>query len=531
MRKKFNVYSFWFITITLIYFLSLLSMSGSMLGNTDNIYLINRAEQMLSCIKDGNTPFFYYNDLGGVGYGSSFFYGHLTLYPFLPLLLIGKLSFLYTYVSVSYLLIALGVSQLSKRFVRDYSFITMMFMSSTFVFLMFNYIKMYANMLGVGLGFLFLAFIIDFFRDKKSFIPAGLLFFLLINTHLLTSVICFVLTIVIMIYYFDKSRLKDYVKFSLFTCMVCSYFVANFLYHIDQLNNLADINKFVINSFYVQNVYGISIIPFEYLLQNLILNNINSLLLVDLLVLVVFSLTLAKSRKSISLRLKILLIIGFVLTILGVRPIWVWFNKNVIITPFQFPFRYMIFILFFMMLIVFSRVKSRDLKLFLCFYSIIYTCICSLTLNFQITEEYSNLDKYTGNGEYVSERFVCDTDEFAKLSSQVLDSNGREYDYQINGNSLVFDVTSDANIAISIPKLYYSGYVAYLDDRELEISEGYSQFVELKIPECSQGTVSVYYRHPIFLKILDLCCLLVVLVSFISDLRRRYRLGITYKIS
>ena len=46
-------------------------------------YLYNRAYQMLSCFQDGNMPWFYYNDFGGVGYGSSFFYGQLTLVPFL----------------------------------------------------------------------------------------------------------------------------------------------------------------------------------------------------------------------------------------------------------------------------------------------------------------------------------------------------------------------------------------------------------------------------------------------------------------
>lgn len=94
-KKKVDIYIIGCIIISLICIFKLLTIQQSMLSNSDNIYLINRATQMLNCIKDGNIPFFYYNDFNSVGYGSSFFYGHLTLYPFLPLLLLGDLPFLY----------------------------------------------------------------------------------------------------------------------------------------------------------------------------------------------------------------------------------------------------------------------------------------------------------------------------------------------------------------------------------------------------------------------------------------------------
>lgn len=41
--------------------------------SSDFIFLSNRAHQMLSCLQDGNLPFFYYNDSNGVGYGSTFY--------------------------------------------------------------------------------------------------------------------------------------------------------------------------------------------------------------------------------------------------------------------------------------------------------------------------------------------------------------------------------------------------------------------------------------------------------------------------
>ena len=61
--------------------------------------------------------FFYYKDFGGVGYGSAFFYGHLTLYPFLPVLAIGgKIAFVYVYIAVIYVIAFTGVRQVASRF-------------------------------------------------------------------------------------------------------------------------------------------------------------------------------------------------------------------------------------------------------------------------------------------------------------------------------------------------------------------------------------------------------------------------------
>lgn len=98
-----------YVVIIAAYFITLFLMRGNMMSNSDVTFFVNRANQMLNCIKDGQVPFFYYNDFGGVGYGSSFFYGQLTLYPFLPLLLISKLAFIYGYITVMIVLVITGV--------------------------------------------------------------------------------------------------------------------------------------------------------------------------------------------------------------------------------------------------------------------------------------------------------------------------------------------------------------------------------------------------------------------------------------
>ena len=50
---------------------------------SDVAFLFNRVDQLRQIILDGNLlKGFFYNDFQGVGYGSSFFYGYLTLLPF-----------------------------------------------------------------------------------------------------------------------------------------------------------------------------------------------------------------------------------------------------------------------------------------------------------------------------------------------------------------------------------------------------------------------------------------------------------------
>lgn len=167
-KFKIDIYTLGLVAVSLIYLIKIISIKDTMLDSVDNAYLINRASQMLTCIKDGNVPFFYYNDFAGVGYGSSFFYGQLTLYPFLPLLLIGKLPFLYAYITVAYIINVIGILQLTKRFTSEYKFISLIYVCSTLNLLLFITTKMYANMMGFGLGFLFLAYMIDFIRDNKK---------------------------------------------------------------------------------------------------------------------------------------------------------------------------------------------------------------------------------------------------------------------------------------------------------------------------------------------------------------------------
>ena len=186
MLKKLKIYDF---IILLLMLWSLTSILGCMNADSmsDALFLYNRVAQLRTCILEGHIlGIFYYNDIGGIGYGSSFFYGYLTLIPFICIT--DRVLFIKIFFIVSYIILYLGAKSFIKRFSKDYDFIAFLFMASPFIVTLFVGTSMYLNYFAIGISLFFLAKCIDFFRDEKSFYPASILFFLLLNTHIITSV-------------------------------------------------------------------------------------------------------------------------------------------------------------------------------------------------------------------------------------------------------------------------------------------------------------------------------------------------------
>lgn len=501
--------------------------------NPDLRFLYNRALQMYNCISEGNIPYFYYNDFGGVGYGSAFFYGHLTLYPFLPFVKLGLDKFLLIYSSVTILLTYLGSLTLAKRFTSNYKFISLIYIGSCFTLQMFYTTGTYANNFGVALSFFFLAYCIDFFRDNKSFIKATLLFYLIINTHLITSLLSFLVCCLLLIVYFDKNRLKDYIKFAIITCLVCSYFILNFFYHSDILTSTTKINETMLT--YAQNsnsnVIGnyMSNTPYLGTIDLIILSLLNVDLSVsgfrifNLVTIFFLVLYLLKRRKSLSKKEFCAIIIVMVLTIISERSIWLGLNKICLI-PFQFPTRYMHYCILCTLIVCFRYLDSRKVKSIL----FIFSC-CDLILISAMTNKLTDTSHYTDlfcqveNGEYLDESFTWDTNEFYYLSSHVVGDDNVEYSYSLNENILFIDYNGNSS-NITIPKLYYKGYAAETNDGVvLPIAKGYSQFINIDVSNIDNCTIVVQYKHPLLFVILDLLCNCMVLVLFWNNVYKNYK--------
>lgn len=508
-KQKFKM-EYWyyiaFFIIAIIYIYSFFKNLDNTINNSDVAFLINRATQMINCLRDGNIPWFYYNDFFGVGYGSSFFYGQLTLYPFLPFLLISEKLFLGIYFIIALIIHFIGVYRLTKKITTNYKFITFLYFTSTFTFTLFCFIKMYACIMGISLSILFISFCIEFFRDKKSSIPASLIFFLILNTHLISALLSFIICVIIMIYYLEKNKIIDYIKFALVTIVLCSYFIINFIYHSNVIDNISEINRYIYTNTSISSYLNLANFPFGLLFNSLINTNFTGLYLFNLTLFGVSLFLFLKNFKKNKLRINLLLFLSIFIIILSTTKIWLWFNLNVFLTPIQFSFRFLPYILLFILIVLFSRFNNKYYKLMLGLVMLISLCILPSKFNYSnnLNMKANLIDTYIGNGEYLSSDFSYDFETFLDKINIIIDSNDNIYNYSENKGIISFNIETNKEIQVMIPKLYYNGYVAYCNNQKLQVNWGESQFLEINIPKDMSGTIYVYYNHPIWLIFLAL---------------------------
>lgn len=472
-------------------------------------YLYNRAYQMLSCFQDGNMPWFYYNDFGGVGYGSSFFYGQLTLVPFLIFIPIGFEPFINAYIITTIILHFVGSYCLFKRFCKQPYWVSVLYISCYFSYYNFLTSGTYSNLFAIGLSFFYIAFCIDFFRNKKSFIPAALIFYLIMNTHLITSIVTFGITLILLGYYWDKTRIKDCFKFFITTCVLCSYNVLNMLYHSGIINRTNEINARVIKDLKDSLPRSIDLymdkIPFGGLLSSLVLKNVNGYHLFNWVFLGIIVFLIYKYKVLKNKKVFCLLVVSCLTLIISMRPIWLAINQKVLI-PIQFPNRLTPYIICFIFIIAFKNLDRVKLYVLL-----FITCLPELFVGpffmYEIPDEYkalvTDLDCQIVNGEYLDSSFIFDKDLFELYSSSVIDvDTGAHYAFQRNNNQIIVDDLDKSNITLQFPKLYYKGYT--LTDNfgnRYEVRKGISQFCTVTIDNRTQRVV-LQYQHPVWLKAL-----------------------------
>ena len=455
---------------------------------TDNIFLYNRAVQILDCLEAKTYPYYYFDDFGGLGYGSSFFYGQLTLFPFIPFVKYGISVFLKVYLLATLLVNFLGVSLFTKRFTKNSNIIALLYITSS----LYSMMHINTNKLGVGLSFIFLAFCIDFFRDDKNFIPASLMFVLVFNTHLITSLLSVVICVMIMIYYFNSKNLLKYLAFCINTVLLCLYNIVNMLWHYMDFN----LNSSYLVDLFSSNSSNYCIQPFIFsdFISRVILKNFNynGVSYCSFLVIFIGLILFIKSKSYIKKKELLLIILSIFLTILGLQPIWSIFYKytNIVI---QYPIRYMPYILVFWLIIL---LRKSDTKVV---YIILIVPILSLMLPEYSLTDSSNLsymDCQIMGGEYLDSSFIRTEENIKNHSGRVISDKGDIVSYTELDNKLYIDLPKDNNYKnILVPKLYYKGMS---NNMGFDTYKGFSQFTQIDINNWS-GILVVSYNQPILL--------------------------------
>ena len=494
----------------------------NLLGNEDYYFLYNRARQLLNCIQDGESIGFFYNDFNGVGYGSTFFYGYLTLIPFLPLLNIGGTIFLNAYLVVASMLFCFGTMYLVSRFTDKYVWITCLYLLSTFVLEMFSTTGLIVNLFAVGLSFFFVGTCIDFFRNSKKFIVSSILFFLILNTHLITALLSFILCVILCVCYFDKNRLKEYMLFVGVTVVFCSHFILDFIWHLDMPMFLNKINQgFISNMTSASTIhdgfFGSNFIFCDVLTLYLIkATNVDGYSLFGIGFLTISLIVLIKYYKTLS-RKEVICLLSFVVgLIVGLTSVWMRL-LDICNIPIQFPMRYMFYLLLGFYIIVCRRIEKKGVVVALFVLSIpniifrLYVSDMTLDMN-TLTDLYTH---QIVNGEYLSEDFDFNIDNFEERRNQVVDEKGNTYFYVKDKGKLYIKYDTNAKHTLTLPKLYYRGYVCRNIETNtiLEVQKGTSQFITITIPSNNNGIYEIYYDDTFFARWQVISYILVVILS------------------
>ena len=527
MKKLHKGYCF--IVLMVMCFILLLSLDfiesmNNPSQSSDLYFLFNRVMQLRDYVFDNKSILgvFYYYDLNGVGYGSSFFYGYLTLLPLIfikDFVLFGKLFYM-----LSFLTLYFGVRAFFKRFSKNFEFISCLFMVSPLIMLLFNVTTLYLNFFAVGLSFFFLARCIDFFRDNKSFLPASLLFFLIINTHVITAFLSVIFCALLCIHYFDRTRIRGYSKFFMVTTLMCSYFTVSFLWHSEGVTNVGVAQNGLVSKYDTQlkdgmidSFYGTS---FFGGISNVVLvlsDKIHGALIITTPLLVCFGLFyFFRSSRSIKTNLNMLLVL--ITAVLSVHPVWMWLYRRVNIL-FQFPLRYLFYTYAVFLVLCFRNGISKRIK------ALLLSTVLVNSLFFGFSSSLATLNTNTavvgqvGNGEYLSKEFVRNEKTFNKLASSC------EFDFKKDGRYTYINVTDDTKKWVLVPKLWYKGYVAETEDgKRLPCRMGYSQFVEFNT-EGYIGQVKVYYAHTWWLYTLEVMNYILVFGCFLYIIARKWGRG------
>lgn len=530
-KERKSVWLLGVVALLSIYMFTLLDDSAIWLDDVQFLY--NRLYQIADCFRHGYYPFLYYNDIGGIGYGSPIFYGQLTLFPFLPFAQNIEL-FIKVYLLVCLLLSFFGFRFFLKR-ISEYATLCSVFYIVGMPFIYLYSGSLPAALLGSAFSWFFFGYCIDFFRDRTHFSGVLLSFFLVYQSNLNSAILALLACFCLFLVYFDRRRVHDYGRLFLCSLALMAYNIYNMLYHIDALNLgvVADLFGPVSERSFSGRLLSVSPVG-EYVVRAALHDSLGVDMccgFMSLCLFVLFVYYVGLGCKVQSRRYRVCLaVFGLILVLayaVGLYMVWPSLYDLLGGVLFvQFPIRYII-ILYGVAIAFLARVIKYDSVI--CW--ILIVCILDFVMANPMSwrggveggELVGPIRNQLCNAEFAGSSFVDSLDVIHEYGSCVHSDLGISYQFSNEYNGLSVDCSGNTGgDVITLPKLYYEGYRAIGDDGKVfDVSSGYSNYCQVSLGDY-QGVLRLEYVVPVWLLCTFVMQIVTVFVLIFDSIWRRF---------
>lgn len=528
ISKKKNIVLF-LLVIAIISSITLFLISNMSRGH-DLAFHLSRISAIKDNLKLGIVGgYIYPNYLGGYGYGNGLFYPDLFLY--IP----AFFSYLGLSVITSYKLFLLLISFCSVGAmyicVKGISKNKKSALISSFIygFASYRLIDMFTRAaLGETLAFVFAPIIIYgmyeiIYGDYKKFYiltigMSGLILSHLISTYLIGIVLVIMCLVNIKKLFKEKKRILYLVLAALATVCLTAYFIFPMLEQMLSgkfiFNNLDETSKLLERSLPIWSIF--IEFPYHVLRKLWIPTGIG----IGFIVLIYYYF---KNFKNYDKFTHFCFITAMIFLICATN-IFPWNLFQNILSPIQFPWRfYFISVLLLSVgsgLMLSKSTKDINKRARVLFILFLIPVITISTVNFFEKNIKEVGDYEISFGEYMP--LSADKNYILERKDVITTTYPLEHSFTRNGLELTINYNDNqGNNSLELPLLYYKGYKAISNDKELNVYQTNNGLVGVDIND-EEGTIYVYYGGTKIQKLSKIVSIITMIV-FVIYLRLRKR--------
>lgn len=528
ISKKKNIVLF-LLVIAIISSITLFLISNMSRGH-DLAFHLSRISAIKDNLKLGIVGgYIYPNYLGGYGYGNGLFYPDLFLY--IP----AFFSYLGLSVITSYKLFLLLISFCSVGAmyicVKGISKNKKSALISSFIygFASYRLIDMFTRAaLGETLAFIFSPIIIYgmyeiIYGDYKKFYiltigMSGLILSHLISTYLIGIVLVIMCLVNIKKLFKEKKRILYLVLAALATVCLTAYFIFPMLEQMLSgkfiFNNLDETSKLLERSLPIWSIF--IEFPYHVLRKLWIPTGIG----IGFIVLIYYYF---KNFKNYDKFTHFCFITAMIFLICATN-IFPWNLFQNILSPIQFPWRfYFISVLLLSVgsgLMLSKSTKDINKRARVLFILFLIPVITISTVNFFEKNIKEVGDYEISFGEYMP--LSADKNYILERKDVITTTYPLEHSFTRNGLELTINYNNNQeNNSLELPLLYYKGYKAISNDKELNVYQTNNGLVGVDIND-EEGTIYVYYGGTKIQKLSKIVSIITMIV-FVIYLRLRKR--------